>query len=259
MSTITAHWLQDPKSPAGAPRVRRLLGLVLITMTLALTMALGLPPAPASAHAELLFTMPAEGAVLAQWASSVELTFDEPVFLVADGFQLYDGSGLAGWFDSSSVARHSRLTAKRRRCRRCPDPEQVLHLAGGLVVLLGVTGTILGVVIVGSVPTLVGGAYGQLLLVKLGLVAVIGALATWNRFGLVPHLARGDATGRAWHRLAVAIRFEVIGVVLVIGVTSALTLQNPRQPTPRLRRERRRPRCPLPLGCRCSPSSAPAT
>ena len=38
-------------------------------------------------------TDPAEGAVLATAPSSVEFTFDEPVVLVPDGFQLYDGSG----------------------------------------------------------------------------------------------------------------------------------------------------------------------
>ncbi len=69
--------------------VRRLLGLLLLVLAL----GLGLPASPASAHAELLSTDPVEGAVLATAPSSVELTFDEPVFLVPDGFQLYDGSG----------------------------------------------------------------------------------------------------------------------------------------------------------------------
>ncbi|MBG0741516.1 copper resistance protein CopC/CopD [Paeniglutamicibacter antarcticus] len=101
-------------------------------------------------------------------------------------------------------------------------------LAGGLVVLLGVTGTILAVVMVGSVTALVTSSYGRLLLIKLGVVAVIGAFAVWNRFGLVPHLAREAITGIAWRRLALAIRLEVLGVVLVVGLTSALTLQNPR-------------------------------
>lgn len=101
-------------------------------------------------------------------------------------------------------------------------------LAGGLAVLLGVTGTILAMVMVGSVTALVGSSYGRLLLIKLGVVAVIGALAAWNRFGLVPRLAREAITGIAWRRLALAIRLEAVGVVLVVGVTSALTLQNPR-------------------------------
>ncbi len=68
---------------------RRLLGVLVAVLALGLT----LPPAPASAHAELLSTVPSAGAVLAGVPNEVELTFDEPVFLVRDGFQLYDGSG----------------------------------------------------------------------------------------------------------------------------------------------------------------------
>ncbi|MFQ4149439.1 copper resistance protein CopC [Arthrobacter sp. LAPM80] len=101
-------------------------------------------------------------------------------------------------------------------------------LAGGLVVLLGVTGTILAVVMVGSVATLVGTSYGQLLMVKLAIVASIGSLAAWNRFGLLPRLANEGLKGKAWSRLALAVRLEAIGVVMVLGLTSALTLQNPR-------------------------------
>lgn len=86
----------------------------------------------------------------------------------------------------------------------------------------------MAVVIVGSVPELVGSGYGRLLLVKLVFVAAIGGLALWNRFALVPHLARDCMTGRAWHQLGLAVRLEAVGVVLVVGLTSALTLQNPR-------------------------------
>ncbi|WP_166793254.1 copper resistance CopC/CopD family protein [Cryobacterium lactosi] len=100
--------------------------------------------------------------------------------------------------------------------------------AGGLAVMLGVTGTILAVVIVGSVPALVGSAYGQLLLVKVGMVVMIGGLAGWNRFGLVPRVSRQELTGRAWRLLTLVLRLEAVGVVLVLGLTSALTLQNPR-------------------------------
>ena len=83
-------------------------------------------------------------------------------------------------------------------------------------------------VVVGSVPALVGSDYGRLLLVKLGLVAMIAGLAAWNRFWLVPRLARDGISGRTWSRLAMAIRLEAIGLVLVLGLTSALTLHNPR-------------------------------
>ena len=442
MTRETPHGTWERESRARGPRVRRLLGLFLATLTLVLV----LPPAPAWAHAELLYTTPAEGAVLADAPSSVEFVFDEPVFLVLDGFQLYDGSGghhtvpaevveatvrvtlpprlaegsyVLGWrvtsddshpesgvlsfsvgqasasaptivesdarpvdilygvltalgylgmfflvgftifdlfvtrtnaagrrlprvaalvavssylvlvpltvvrqrglsvgalFDPAVLASgwsggsvltlllaatgvalmvvrprlsrregfwvgtvgvgaalvsvlpvgHTRTfgplwlvmgadlvhaataavwlgglaalilhLARARRQEKDPVDAAVVvgrfsTLAGGLVVLLGVTGTIMAVVIVGSVQALVDGAYGRLLLAKLGMVAVIAALAAWNRFGLVPRLAREDATGRTWHRLALAIRLEAVGLVLVVGLTTALTLQDPR-------------------------------
>ena len=119
--------------------------------------------------------------------------------------------------------------------RRNQDPAEAAlalgrfsTLAVGVVVLLGITGTVMAVVMVGSVPVLLGSSYGQLLLVKLAMVAAIGAMAAWNRFGLVPRLAREGIRGTAWNRLALAIRLEAVGVVLVIGLTSVLTLQNPR-------------------------------
>lgn len=125
------------------------------------------------------------------------------------------------------------LTRARRRKGDPADAAVVLGrfstLAGGLVVLLGISGTILAVVMVGSVATLIGSSYGRLLMAKLAIVAVIGGLAAWNRFGLVPRLTRAGRTGKDWNRLALAVRLEAVGVVLVIGLTSPLTLQNPRE------------------------------
>lgn len=121
-----------------------------------------------------------------------------------------------------------------RARRRQGDPAEAAAtvarfstLAGGVVVLLGITGTILAVVMVGSVTVLIGSSYGQLLLAKLAIVAVIGGFAAWNRFVLLPRLSREGVSGQAWSRLALAVRLEAVGVVLVLGLTSALTLQNP--------------------------------
>lgn len=439
---VRAGRVRAGRVPARGSVVRRLLGLLLA----ALALGLALPASPASAHAELLATDPTEGAVLATSPSSVAFTFDEPVVLVPDGFQLFDGSGghnmvpveavdatvratlppdlatgsyvlawrvvsddghpesgvlsfavgragasvptvvendtgavvvvygvltalgylalfglvgltvfdlfvartttagrrlprvaaitavsayvllvpltavreqglalgavlnpavaTTGWSDSAALTLvlaasgialmllrtrlpgragfwagtvgagvallsvlpvgHTRTFEPRwlmmgadlvhaataavwiggllalvlylvRARRRQGDPAEAAAvlgrfstLAGGLVVLLGVTGTILAVVVVGSVPALVGSAYGRLLLIKLSVVAVIGGLAAWNRFWLVPRLARDGISGRTWSRLALAIRLEAIGLVLVLGLTSALTMQNPR-------------------------------
>lgn len=101
-------------------------------------------------------------------------------------------------------------------------------LAGGVALLLGATGATMAVVIVGSVPALFDNAYGLLLLAKLAVVAVIGGLAAWNRFALLPRVRHdGAARVRSWHQLGSAIRLEAIGVVVVVAITSALTLQNP--------------------------------
>jgi len=154
-----------------------------------------------------------------------------PSWLVM-GADLVHAATAAVWL-GGLVALILHLTRARRRKSDPAEAAVVLSrfstLAGGVVVLLGITGTILAVVIVGSVTALVGSSYGLLLLAKLGMVVVIGALAAWNRFGLVPRLARDGTTGSAWPRLARAIRLEAAGIVVVVGLTSALTLQNPRE------------------------------
>lgn len=101
-------------------------------------------------------------------------------------------------------------------------------LAGGLVVLVGVAGTALAVVIVGSIPALFDTTYGLLLLFKIGLVVVIGGLAAWNRFWLVPRLGRRPGDDLSWRRLSHVVRWEAVGLILVVGLTSVLTMQNPR-------------------------------
>ncbi len=147
------------------------------------------------------------------------------------GSDLIHAATAAVWL-GGLVALALYLTRARRRKVDPAEAAGVLGrfstLAGGLVVLLGITGTILAVVMVGSVAVLVGSSFGRLLMAKLAVVAVIGGLAGWNRFGLLPRLAREGIRGKAWYRLALAVRLEAVGVVLVLGLTSALTLQNPR-------------------------------
>jgi putative copper resistance protein D len=51
--------------------------------------------------------------------------------------------------------------------------------------------------LVGTVPALIGTAYGQILLVKLALFLVMLGVAAFNRYRLTPRLARADKKGRA--------------------------------------------------------------
>ncbi len=100
-------------------------------------------------------------------------------------------------------------------------------LAGILVAALGVTGLVLGVVILGSVAGLFDTNYGRTLLVKLGFVAVIGLLALWNRAYLVPAVERPQAPQDQWRRLIGAVRDEIALLVAVICVTGLLVMQSP--------------------------------
>lgn len=67
---------------------------ILVTAFAALILALGLA-VPAHAHASLLGTDPAEGAVLANPPTQLTLRFDEPISLPDKAIQLFDASGAA--------------------------------------------------------------------------------------------------------------------------------------------------------------------
>jgi putative copper export protein/methionine-rich copper-binding protein CopC len=112
------------------------------------------------------------------------------------------------------------------------------------IVLLTVAGLVLGVVQVGSLTRLFTTSYGQLLLAKLAIVAVILAMAAFNRYRLLPALGVGSRSTtpvasdrRRWRSLRRAITFETLGIVAVLGVTAVLTntatsASLPPKPTP---------------------------
>lgn len=99
-------------------------------------------------------------------------------------------------------------------------------LAGVLVALVGVSGLLLGWRIVGSLDALTGTGYGRVLLAKTALVAVVLAVAAYNRYRLVPGL---PAVGRLRRTVAV----EAVLLVCVVAVTAVLVTLNPSAPTTR--------------------------
>lgn len=103
-------------------------------------------------------------------------------------------------------------------------------LAGGLVAALALAGVLLGWRIVGSWSDLFGETWGRLLLVKVGLVLVVLAIAAWNRFRLVPRVTEGVGhddrrAGAGLVRRAVVA--EAVGLVAVLAVTGFLTQKPP--------------------------------
>jgi copper transport protein len=69
--------------------------------------------------------------------------------------------------------------------------------------------------------------YGRALLTKLAVVGVVALLALWNKFQLVRVVARQPGPGPQWRRLRAAVLDEALLLVVILGVTGLLTLQNP--------------------------------
>ncbi|QBR93602.1 copper resistance CopC/CopD family protein [Nocardioides euryhalodurans] len=104
-------------------------------------------------------------------------------------------------------------------------------LAGGLLLAVAATGTMLAWRILGSWSAFLDTTYGQLLLVKIGLALVVAALGGWNRFGMLPRVRAaagfGDRT-RAATLVSRTLVAEATVVVALLGVTGFLVNQSPR-------------------------------
>ncbi|RLJ40924.1 putative copper resistance protein D [Litoreibacter meonggei] len=95
------------------------------------------------------------------------------------------------------------------------------QIASVAVPILIVAGVYMGYVLVGSVSALFGAAYGQAIIIKLTLVGILLALAALNKLRFVPGLQAGDES--AARKLAKAITFEWIIVLLILATTAVLT------------------------------------
>ncbi|WP_454042024.1 copper resistance CopC/CopD family protein [Cellulosimicrobium sp. Marseille-Q8652] len=115
-------------------------------------------------------------------------------------------------------------------------------LGAWVVLALALTGVVLGWRIVGTVEALVSTAYGQALLVKVGVALCVVGVAAWNRYRLVPSFAarsgRGTtsrtagtteaATGApASRRLGRTVALEAGLLVVVLAVTGVLVSRSP--------------------------------
>lgn len=102
--------------------------------------------------------------------------------------------------------------------------------------ILIVTGTVNTWFLSGSVPALVGTLYGQLLLLKIALFAVMIAIANVNRTRLIPLLERQDGkTARKLCRNALteaSAGIFVLGIVGIIGTLPPGLHTEPRWPFP---------------------------
>jgi copper transport protein len=133
------------------------------------------------------------------------------------------------------------LTALPVATRRLEAPDRTRLLAAalrrfsaialGCVVVLLVTGTIQSIEHIGSWSALLDSGFGRAVLIKIVLLAGLIALGAVNRRRVVPALRglaeAGAAPGAAGHLLRRTLRAEVVLVVAVLGVASALVSYPP--------------------------------
>lgn len=152
-----------------------------------------------------------------------------PLLVVTDALHLSAGAIWLGGLVGLALT----LPAIRGRRR---DTAAVVSrfssVAAGVLALLVVSGTLTGWRILGSWDALFGTTYGRLLIVKVGIALVVVAIATWNRYRLLPRV-----TAAVGHEAGVAatglIRRTVVAeatlLLAVLGVTGFLVNQPPRE------------------------------
>lgn len=150
------------------------------------------------------------------------------LLVVSDAVHLLAGAtwlgGLVGlWLSLRALAGRERLAAETLA--------RFSTLAGGVVVAVAATGTILAWRILDGWAPLVTTTYGLLLLVKIGLALVVAGLGAWNRFRLLPRVraAAGHADRTATAGVVTrTVRVEALVVVVLLAVTGFLVNQSPR-------------------------------
>ena len=90
------------------------------------------------------------------------------------------------------------------------------------VAAIATSGVVLGAVHLGSPAALTASSYGQRLLIKVALAAVVIAIAAYNNVVLTPALERGVPDAKP--RLRLSIAAELILLVLILGAAVTLTL-----------------------------------
>ncbi len=102
--------------------------------------------------------------------------------------------------------------------------------AAGLLGVLAAAGVLLGWRILGSWSGLVDTTYGRLLLVKVGIAMVVGAIAAFNRYRVLPRVSDGphEARRRATYVVRRVVVLEAALLVGLLAVTGFLVEQPPR-------------------------------
>lgn len=164
------------------------------------------------------------GPLLAGHSQTVEPRW---LILVADlGHLLAAACWFGGLWGLLGELAHVRRLPRPQRDAATPGLSRTVTRFSGLALvavgLLAASGLVMATLTLGSVEALIGTGYGRTLLLKLGIVAPVVAIAGWNRFMLLPRILRQPVPGQ-WDALARTLRSEAALVIAVLAVTGVLT------------------------------------
>jgi copper resistance protein D len=131
--------------------------------------------------------------------------------------------GLAGLATLLGLARQANDEPSFAIAARATSRFSLLGVVSVCVLLA--TGIVNSLFLVGSVPALMDTDYGRLLMIKIGLFAIMVAIASVNRFGLLPRFCgaeRSSALVRVQHNSRVELLLAFI-IVLVVGVLGTMS------------------------------------
>ncbi|HET7735521.1 MAG TPA: copper resistance protein CopC [Nocardioidaceae bacterium] len=97
-------------------------------------------------------------------------------------------------------------------------------IAGGLVALVAASGSLMAWRILRSWDGIVDSPFGRLLVVKVAIVLVVLAVATMNRFWLLPRFVQGGGDSDLLRR---TVRLEAAGLIAVLLLTGFLVERSP--------------------------------
>lgn len=152
------------------------------------------------------------------------------LMLAADGVHLFAAAFWLGGVVALVHALAAPNPSETRTDRRTATNAVVLverfsAIAIVVVALLGLAGVLMSLVLLDTPGDLLTTGYGRTLAVKLGLVAVVIAVAAWNRRYLRRLVAGPDRSGpSALHR---AMRYEAALLITVVALTAVLTTMSP--------------------------------
>jgi copper transport protein len=153
----------------------------------------------------------------------------QPPTWISHGMDFVHGVGASIWFGGLlGLVLYLRMAFRQRE--NAGIPARVLadfsSYALYSVIALAVSGVVMATVIKDD-PLERESAFAKTLILKLALLLIPLALATWNRFRLVPQMSENPESEAAWATMRRTTIIEIAALVVILVVTGFLVLQSP--------------------------------